>query len=634
MNYSKDKEILESNSSVNQHVKDLISIYIDTKKTVIDDSHGKELTTHLLDHGVVEKHVGDNNYYISEKSYILGSHLIKDAEARLNQKLPLDISSTINFILDYEKILKHPRQNYNWCSSLIRVITKSALLIIHTSGADLINEIDHFINENSSATYDSYLKNYIEKYLFEILENLEYSIDRLYNLSLLFLQEDKKMIRSSVCDFLKRLADYDINTAIELYEYSNQKGDESFNIYFPFLLQGIYNSKPQFATEESIKFIKDSPEISFYSLINFNYSKSQEIDKTIQLIEANADKISIIDMPKFYSIMLEKDSSSQEQKQYCIEKLITYSSSDNEQLISNLIFWTEAINDFEKEKVQILENLQARNIFPQSSIYFSKFNDSKPIFNLIKKQAVVEQNFQYEYYKDSLNNLASRDAITFNLETIKLLSSEDKSLRLLGWKIVNGKFIGMHKLQFDSLTEEEQLIAMNTLMSHPIDIESLLHTVIDLFKSRFATVTNAFKGHCKELLNGYGGNLIFALESSIDKNHDPSLKLIGNLKDEHESLANLLNAKAKIKEFDPFLNQNNYVKLYYSLNQEKEDMMMEQAQTKEGFFAQIATRIPVVRGNGFKSETNPMITKLQRVTYEKQLNKNYYQDPIGFEENL
>jgi len=626
MRYKTEKKIFDSDSPINQIIEKMMNHSIKIKKSTLTNFNYEGHLEQFLNLGIIIKY-DDQNYSFSEDSFLIGFFLIKDAEKKLKRKLPSDIKELFKFISDYDELLKYPRQNDFWCSSLIGILIKTCLIGVHESGQNLEKFLEDLRKNRKEYKSISFYFAKMERFFFQILTSLNLKPEKIYDLALIYSTYENGVFRKNVYDALKKIGNVDVSIAISTYEITKNLDNRKYDYYVPALLSGIYELDANYAYKESLKLFEINPPLGLYAFINLDFKSSDEINSVVKIVEKDATKIEISELPKFYSFIIKKNEATQNQKRYCISKLVDFRNSENQNVINQLVFGISSIKGFDKEKIQVLETMLNRELFPDLTHYFMFVEDIAPVFKLMKKQ-VKSDRFKYDYYKNAINNFATKDHRSFNEETLELLSSKDLDLRLLGWQVVNGKYYGMHKLNFDNISDEKKIIAMNVLMSHPIEIGDLMSQVGVFMKSMNIDVLKSFKKNCNKLLSGFGNNFLMAFKNSVDMSHKASKIFLTELELEYNLYSQLLEKKSKIIEFDPFKNHFHLSELYYKVVKEREQEIFDRENNKDGFFTEMATTIPVVRGNGFKSETNPTITKLQDFSYSKQLNKNHFLNPL------
>ncbi len=356
-----------------------------------------------------------------------------------------------------------------------------------------------------------------------------------------------------------------------------------------------------------------------------------EVDKIVDNSKFSGDQIS--EYSYFLCKLIMNKSTPELIKNKYFERLseLIVSTEDN---ILNAVFHTITfhLKDNDEEKYKLLHQYLSRTQnFSVIQSFFHNFSEPKYLFRLmVMTSTTTGWRSATELYDSALQNFWNIKNEEMERCIYELFNSRKHSL--LGVQVIMSGYSKPYNIDLKKSTNIQQLNAIVACCKYPIFFELLLPLILPLRNSKSSKIRDCLISQLSILIKeAYGKPLYELIESQITKSKADK-KFLEKM---HIALDEYLIDKVEresINEFNPYLNEDEHLNLYYKLQNESQSKASKNAD-KKSIFGQFASTKIIVRGNSFKigdKEINP----LGKVSVSAMIDKRAYKDPEAFEMSL
>ncbi|WP_207510459.1 hypothetical protein [Longitalea luteola] len=402
------------------------------------------------------------------------------------------------------------------------------------------------------------------------------------------------------------------------------------------LIIGAYPNDPFRYLTEAFALHKESPVEGLRALASLKYSDNTSIRQAIDFV--HTQNISTIEylrtLPVFYSRIIENPAGDDEITQVAFLGLRELTRFKDPSLRSNLLFRTRMIKGHDKEKMDLLPYFlqwEGQGIMNE---YFNYFSSVQPLFHLLRDTiAEYGLTINMELFYTPMQSMATLKKEEFGQELLKLLSDKNGMVRFAGVQILC-RNRGERKLSDTllSLTEDEQLTIIDTLVHLPLSIEVIIPALLTFRHSKFDTAKEALKTGLLVLTEAFESSIKDLVFSRLeDSAFDADLRASFQQTIDRQEIAH--QQKSTCKEFDPYLNELEFVEYFFQLEHEKNSEEMEQIEAKS-IFADIGQRVSVVRGSAFKIGKSGRIGEMGKFGFTPLVDHRYNINPDKYEQDF
>lgn len=609
---------------------DLLINYCFTTHNTQCRSTNPIVTKNLVDSGVLTKISSDalDVYEINAHSDFFNEKLLVYSENTLGKKLPSNLTEVFQFVDEFFNKIHIYDENYIWSGA--QQIVKG--LLSHVFKCFLENGLD--IHE-----------------LFRILELEEERQTHLIDFRQSFLVASSKLanvddLKKYILQIANSPKNYEaesfvgelpsVNSELAKKLYFSIVGDETkIKLYFlPKLLYGFINVEFEFAFNESKKIFKKNPSIGLFIFGRLPYKNAENINE-IDIIINNATITE--DLLAEYSYYLCKiimnGFTPQHIRNNYFKKLSDLINSVNDNYVQ-VVFHniTYSIKHNDEKKFELLHVYLSRTQdYTVIKNFFYNFSEPKYLFHLLLMTfSATGWRSAIELFESGLQNFWNIKQEETESCIFELFSNRKRSL--LGVQVIMSGYLEPYNVDFKKSSSIQQLNAIDACCKYPIFFERLLPLILPLRNTKSIKIEDRLISQLSILIKeAYGKALYELIESKITKSRGDK-RFLGKL---HIALDEYLNDKKEresINEFNPYLNENELINLYYGLQNESQSKASKNAR-KKSIFAELASTKIIVRGNSWKIGEKE-VSPLGKVSISAMVDKRAYKDPEAFEMSL
>ncbi|MCD1118112.1 hypothetical protein [Chryseobacterium turcicum] len=607
----------------------LVSYCFINHKTQYNSSN-KIVTKKLIDSGVLTKIENETLevYEINFYSDFFNKKLSVYSENILGKKMPSNLPEAYQFVDDFFNKINIYNGNYLWSGArqITQGLLSSMLKFFLENGLD-INEIFKILEKEEKRK--PHIIDFRLSYLFAIskfasLSDLKKCIIELANSSKNYEAEA----------FLGDLPRLNPDLAIELYNSVLEEGTDMKHFFLAKILYNFIKIDVDFVFEEAKKIFVSLPTTALFIFGRIPFTNEDdiiEVDKIVDNSKFSDDQIS--EYSYFLCKLIMNKSTPQLIKNKYFEILdnLIVSTEDN---VLNAVFHTITfqLKDNDEEKYKLLHQYLSRTQnFSVVQNFFHNFSEPKYLFHLmVMTSRTTGWRYATELFDSALQNFWNIKNEETEHCIFELFSSRKHSL--LGVQVIMSGYSKPYNVDLKKSTNIQQLNAIVACCKYPIFFERLLPLILPLRNSKSSKIRDCLISQLSILIKeAYGKTLYELIESQITKSK-ANQKFLEKM---HIALDEYLIDKVEresINEFNPYLNEDEHLNLYYRLQNESQSKASKNAD-KKSIFGQFASTKIIVRGNSFKigdKEINP----LGKVSVSAMIDKRAYKDPEAFEISL
>ena len=588
------------------------------------------VTKELIDSGVLTRMINETLevYEIDFHSDFFNKKLSVYSEKIVGEKVPSNLPEAYQFVDDFLNKINIYNGNYLWSGA--RQITQGLLsYILKKFLENGLNSHEIFNILEKEEEQKPHIIDFRLSYLFAIskfasLSDLKKCIVELANSS-------KNYEADAFVGDLPRL---NRNLAIELYNSVLEEGTDMKHFFLAKILYNFINIDVDFVFEEAKKIFVSFPTTALFIFGRIPFTNEDdiiEVDKIVHNSKFSGDQIS--EYSYFLCKLIMNKSTPELIKNKYFERLseLIVSTEDN---ILNAVFHTITfhLKDNDEEKYKLLHQYLSRTQnFSVIQSFFHNFSEPKYLFHLmVMTSTTTGWHSATELYDSALQNFWNIKNEEMERCIFELFNRGKHSL--LGVQVIMSSYSKPYNVDLKKLTNIQQLNAIVACCKYPIFFELLLPLILPLRNSKSSKIRDCLISQLSILIKeAYGKPLYELIESQITKSKADK-KFLEKM---HIALDEYLIDKVEresINEFNPYLNEDEHLNLYYKLQNESQSKASKNAD-KKSIFGQFASTKIIVRGNSFKTgdkEINP----LGKVSVSAMIDKRAYKDPEAFEMSL
>lgn len=588
------------------------------------------VTKELIDSGVLMQISNDNLdvYKINTSSDSFNEKLLVYSENILTQKLPSNLPDAYRFIDMFFNKINIYDNNFIWTGA--REIAEGLLSYVLKLFLDKGLEIHELLSILEQVEEQQpHLIDFRESFLVAISKSTD--IDELKKNILIIAGSEKKYQAES---FVRELPSVNLTLAKDLY-YSILEGDITEKDFFlSKILYGFINIDVVFAFEESKKIFLKEPSTALFIFGRIPFINERdiiEIDKIIDHSKITDEQVS--EYSYYLCKLIMNNSTPQLIKNKYLEKLSNLITSVDscylDMIFHNITFYLEG---YDEEKYRLLHQYLSRNQnFEIIKDFFYHVNEPKYLFHLLVLTFdVTGWRSAIDLFKGGLQNFWNTNQVETERCIFKLFSSRNHSL--LGVQVIMSGYLAPFTIDLMKSLSIQQMNAIEACCKHPIFFERLLPLILPLRKSKSSKIRECLILQLSILIKeAYGASLYELIESKITKSRGDKeflekirVSLNEYLQDKSE--------RESINEFNPYLNEDELINLYYRLQNESQTKASQNSR-KKSIFAELASTKIIVRGNSWKIGDKE-ISPLRKVSVSAMIDRRAYKDPEAFEISL
>jgi hypothetical protein len=402
------------------------------------------------------------------------------------------------------------------------------------------------------------------------------------------------------------------------------------------LIIGAYPNDPSRYLTEAFALHMESPVEGLRALAFLKYSDNASVRQAINFV--HTENISTIEylrtLPVFYSRVIENPAGDDEIVKVAFLGLRELTKFKDTGLRSNLLFRTRMITGHDKEKMDLLPYFmqwEGQGIMDE---YFNHFSSVQPLFDLLK-DTIAENGLaiNMELFHLPMQSISTLKKEEFNQELFKLLSDKNGMVRFAGVQILC-RSRGERQLSDTLLSfgENEQLMIVDTLVHLPLSIEAMIPTLLVFRTSKFNTVREALKRGLLVLTEAFGKSIHDLIFSRLENStFEEELRISLQQVIDQQELTH--QHKSTCREFDPYLNELEFVEYFFQLEHEKNSEQMELVEAKS-ILADFGQRVSVIRGSAFKLDTAGRIGEMGKIGFTHLIDQRYNINPDKYEQDF
>lgn len=570
----------------------------------------------------------DHRFQLDFNSLIVNEVLRGKAEAIMGLPMPNTIANALAFINSFCEEIRKPEVRTYWYGHLESGLESYGLIYLnHIHNVDVtgflktittemeVNSPELRVFKNDYTGAFPHLKDDIKK-RFDIVDYLYSNKDTSY----------------FAADCLEKVGEHNKEKAVELYNYGKDHGAIKHERFLPILLIHLYPvDKPKYFLEvtdlHKVNALQGLIALSF-----FKYDTSEEIEHAFHFISRNraSDNNYLQQLPHFLCRLIENTKTPDDVRRSCFAEIKQLLKIGDEQLKGNLLMRFQLITGFEKEKMELLPDFLTlgSGVFTN---YFNHFESPTPLFDLIR-DAFLRHGLRtkFDVFSQGISMVFSQSPEKCEHELLRMLTDDLAILRYAGVQILTNNHGHLYPIDVLKLDAEGQKRIIETLLPQPHGIEKILPFVLKLKATPHDNVFEILTRELKNLIRAYDHDLVDMVKPCLDLSSPRDQKLQSDLEEVLAQYLKEKDLKNSISEFDPAQNQASMMQLYFRLENEKQAEMIERTRGNS-FFTQMGKTINVIRGNAFKTENNPTITKMSTVSTSMLVDQRYYIDPDYYE---
>ncbi len=585
----------------------------------------------LLDVNAVLK-FDDDSYELKLDSQYLIPILFEISEELAEKVFPRSLPEVFDYIDSFEKnALTDPKFN-NWRGSreMIRSLEKYSSLYLNQIYGIGVKVLFETLADQAYHEKDWYFD--CQESFYGLLPYMNYEISELYDVlvSIRQMKDDSHYAN----EILYNLTSVNAIASKELYNLGLEKDLLVHNGLASYLIAYLYNRSEISLYEEAADLMRrnKSAGLSAFSLIRFK--NTSDLQNSFKLIKSSSfnEQEDLKNLTLYLFSIIASDQSDFQTATESFQMLHSLAEIHRGNISPYILMVSKIQKGFESERYSLLLDCLGKGADRKLiSDYFIGFDDPKYFFNLyiyyVSKRGL---NVELNLFERSINRFwqTSREKTEKNL--LGLITHKNLLIRYSSVKLIT---LG-HNIIVDLLKikeAEKQLLTISPLLTYPHSIESLLPIAIKLKDSEHQTVRSTLEASLNMLIiQAYGKGIYDLAEPFLDKKKDQ--KLIKSLKNTLQEYIESIDAKNKINDLNPRLNESDLMKFYIKLDNEKNYEITKEATQADPMMAFYSTK-NIVRGNSWKvGEMAP--TPLSTYSINLLIDKRMVLNPDLFEMNL
>ncbi len=553
--------------------------------------------------------------------------VLKNAEIRMNQAVPDNISAAIQFGRDYNLDIRQPTPNTHWFGGLQTILER--FLIEYCAFTQSINLVDYLIALPNEDVDRDDLHFHFEN---EFVQVAPYLIDdsadlvRAYN-HLNLNEHFESYANSLVSNFARIKPDLTEIAYQEFKANSDYAGMSS-------ALSALYRINPETYLTEILELMNESVARGLHTAAFTEYQTVEEVNTVIDHVQTLAfdSTDSLLRAARFFVRLLKLDILDAPTVTRIFNSLHSLAAikPPDENYRPGLVNHCRFISGYSEEKLTLLHHFAHwgdMNVFRN---FFAYFDHPEYIFRTIGdlfRYSGVRNSI--ELFSNDLSFWQSKAPEEFSSLVLQLMVDGTPSVRYAGFLIMarTGVSVPLNLLELD---EQEQRRVVETARFTLFGAPDLIDWIIVLADSEHDSVREELVTTLHSLVDGYHRTAIGKLEALLPNLSAQASGLVNEILEEFEELRLLEQSKDAIKEFNPFHNRNLLFQKYWRLDHEKSAEMMQEAQQGSTMFGLVNTSI-IVRGMWFKPAQGD-ISPLGDMSASYPLDRRMYRDYAQFDQ--
>lgn len=615
-----------------QIIKGFINYYFNTRqpKYSKNDINDYEL---LIEYGVLYFINGDyNNLMITWNSKELQTVILGLAEAKLQKKIPLDVSEAFKFIDEFETILKKENnvKIFNAFNKVINELKSYALSMLSDRG---INIKKFLLSLSKESERENHLYSF-EQHLFDFLPNSNYSEKEILEIvEELWSNEDR---RHDVITGLREFPNRNLKKSKQLLSFCHE--NEVSLDFISDLLIGLYNSG-ETSMIDSIYKLKDKSIIHCLKILGrINYQSEKDIENTFnQIGELEYENIEIASQQSYLiSNIIKNENTKDSIKENALNLYAEFLKNGNDEIVKRVLQDISFIKNHEADKYNLFHlYLSKTQDFSKIKRFFSDFTKPAFIFDIMMRlfSYTPDYRFSMNLFKNGINHAWSINQKETEKHILHLFK-QDSIFGILGVKIILSANLGIYQVDFLKLENaEHQINVINNTCKHPHSFDKLLPLILPLRNSKLKGVKEHLQKHlAKKVFSSYHEVIYNQIETNVNKNKKDTefLKPIKKALDGYNQLKEF---KASIDDLNPYENERDLMDLYYRLEHEAQAKMMSEVNSGKGTFLEAVKNTIIVRGNSWMIREGE-VSPLGKFESSMLIDGSSYLNPDLYEHNL
>lgn len=613
-----------------------------TIKTLLEKSISEKKVSHLkagheneiaqLQAASLVGHESETHFQVNFDNLVSGYVMLQVAQEILTEQLPTEIIPALSFVSRFMEEIRKPNIRTHWEAGWPNEFEGFVLVYLHQeAGLDItafvLGVTEEMRDEHVEVRSVDFGYLHAFAYLSDSVEKCFQAIQTLYG---------SDRTRDTAFSCVENLCKISPSKASELYEYAKVNNGADIRLLLSGLLTGLYKNDPAVYFAEAIALYDTHPAESLQALSWMPYEESKLIQEAFQFVSSKViEDIEVIrKLPVFYTRLIDNHHTDQGTKKGSFAKINDLTSVQDTETRGSLLWRTGMLKGNDEEKMELLPQFLEWGDRQVLNDYFQYFDSPKHLFGLIRDSFMMHgMRVAMGQFEHALYSQYHRHKEVFNQELVQLLTDHKALVRYAGVQIMLSHHGGIYQPDFLSLDETMQLRVIDTLLPMPLNIEEFLPLLLTLRKSVYESVKQKLGNDLTDLLEAYGKHLIDMVKKIVGEVDDEDNALIKRLEAAYLVINAETDAKAAIKELNPWLNETIYIEQYYRLEQEKNIEMTEAAQS-QSIFAQIARNITVIRGSGFRSDEGRDVSEMGKIEVSRLVDMRYYINPDAYEWNF
>lgn len=623
------QKFLDDQPAIESGIKEIITKSIEEKKSALP----KKDFDVLITSGTLNPYTEDiptDRFRLDYDSLVVDEVLLRKAKEILGRDFPANILGALQFVNQICEEIRKPNIRTFWYEHLESGFETYALIYLnHIHGVDVSAFLYAITKEDRDQEIPLrvYEHNYTGAFS-HINDNIETSYQ---TIEFFYSKPDSAHFALSCVD---KIAKKNPAKAAMLYDYAKVNKAERYDRLLPALLIELYPIDRELYFKEAIELHGKDPVQGLSAISFYKYQDATEIEKAFTFIsdekkdDTNYKRV-LVD---FYCRLIENLATPATLRSECFALLRElFIKTDDEQVKLWLIRRISMVNGNDGEKFGLLPDLLAYNAQAVLNNFFDYFENPSQLFGLVKDGYLHHgMRVNLDLFKHAISMQFHRHPEACENELLKMLTHDLAIVRYAGVQILTSNVGRAYNVDFLKLDEEGQERVIETILFQPIGIEELLPLILQLRNSPFPQVQELLTNQLVSLIWAYDRHLIEHVNRHLDVTNPADKQLQGKLEEGYKTYATEKQLRNSINEFNPSQNEVDPLRLYFRLEAEKNAEIMERA-SSNSFFTELAKTITVIRGNAFKSEANPAITKLETISTSRLVDQRYYVDPEYYE---
>jgi hypothetical protein len=632
MNLDDAEHFANQNAAKKEKVKKIILDSIKVKNPMFLKTDFEGDYAWLTEGDLVIDHVGEK-FELNYSNFIVCLILLEVAEELLAEELPRnDIREALKFSHRFCDRIREPNIRHTWYHHLEINFKSFVLLFLNNKySVDVTEPIESLTEderrqERSLVSYEHFYRDAFP-YLTNTSQELYHAAIRLH--SQIFTQDN-------ALQALRQLGEKNAKKAQEVLQLAKVNSSVVYNRFLPWLIIGLYSQDSvEMSKEAKALFVLDRQQ-GLFALALLPYKNPTDIQDAYEFVKSQpyVDAGYVLGLPFFYSQLIENTSTSNEIRRKCFSELAALAKTEDHLLRRTVSNFINSLQGYDEEKYAFLPqflNWEDPNVIRD---FFDRFETPTYLFRFIADMySSFGLSTDLEIVSQSLGSQYASNRDLFENELLKMLTDDLAVVRFAGVQILLSAYGGVYSVNFLKLNQEGQSRVIESILPIPINIEEVLPLLLQLRKSPYTQIKDQLHGELKNLIRAFDHHLLEMVKKSCDENDTDDKAFMGLLEASFRDYNEEKKLRKSVNEFNPLLNELEYVQSYYRHEREYQAKLM-QASGEKGIFNQLAKTVKVIRGNAFRSETNSQISVMGTISVSRLMDQRFNINPDLYEFNF